>query len=98
MKLEEKLKELGFTQNPDIQKQWNNLKLGVNVYVETGKIVGVQIYQYYSLWSHVLSDYDYSAYLIKVRKLIDKLNNILEGEKNEEKNKICKSKTYKERK
>ena len=77
MKLEEKLKELGFTQNPDIQKQWNNLKLGVNVYVETGKIVGVQIYQYYSLWSHVLSDYDYSAYLIKVRKLIDKLNNIL---------------------
>ena len=97
MKLEEKLKELGFTQNPDIQKQWNNLKLGVNVYVETGKIVGVQIYQYYSLWSHVLSDYDYSAYLIKVRKLIDKLNNILEGEKNEEKNKICKSKTYKER-
>ena len=98
MKVEEKLKELGFTQNPDIQKQWNNLKLGVNVYVETGKIVGVQIYQYYSLWSHVLSDYDYSAYLIKVRKLIDKLNNILEGEKNEEKNKICKSKTYKERK
>ena len=97
MKLEEKLKELGFTQNPDIQKQWNNLKLGVNVYVETGKIVGVQIYQYYSLWSHVLSDYDYSAYLIKVRKLIDKLNNILEGEKNEEKNKICKSKTHKER-
>ena len=98
MKVEEKLKELGFTQNPDIQKQWNNLKLGVNVYVETGKIVGVQIYQYYSLWSHVLSDYDYSAYLIKVRKLIDKLNNILEGEKNEKKNKICKSKTYKERK
>ena len=97
MKVEEKLKELGFTQNPDIQKQWNNLKLGVNVYVETGKIVGVQIYQYYSLWSHVLSDYDYSAYLIKVRKLIDKLNNILEGEKNEEKNKICKSKTHKER-
>ena len=77
MELKEKLKELGFTQNPDIQKQRNNLKLGVNVYVETGKIVGVQIYQYYSLWSHVLSDYDYSAYLIKVRKLIDKLNKIL---------------------
>ena len=77
MKLEEKLKELGFKQNPDIQRQRNNLKLGVNVYVETGKIVGVQIYQYYSLRSNVLSDYDYSAYLIKVRKLIDKLNNIL---------------------
>ena len=77
MKLEEKLTKLGFTQNPNIQKQWNNLKLGINVYVEIGKIVGVQIYQYYSLWSHVLSDYDYSAYLIKVRKLIDKLNNIL---------------------
>lgn len=96
MKLEEKLTKLGFTQNPNIQKQRNNLKLGVNVYVETGKIVGVQIYQYYSLWSHILSDYDYSAYLIKVRKVIDKLNNILEGEKNEEK--ICKSKTHKERK
>lgn len=95
MNLEEKLTKLGFTQNPNIQKQRNNLKLGVNVYVETGKIVGVQIYQYYSLWSHILSDYDYSSYLIKVRKVIDKLNNILEGEKNEEK--ICKSKTHKER-
>ena len=77
MKLEEKLKELGFTQNPDIQKQRNNLKLGVNVYVETGKIVGVQIYQYYSLWFHVLSDYDYDVYLSKVRNLINELNKIL---------------------
>ena len=77
MKLEEKLKELGFTQNPDIQKQRNNLKLGVNVYVETGKIVGVQIYQYYSLWSHVLCDYDYDVYLSKVRNLINELNKIL---------------------
>ena len=77
MKLEEKLKELGFTQNLDIQKQRNNLKLGVNVYVETGKIVGVQIYQYYSLWSHVLSDYDYDVYLSKVRNLINELNKIL---------------------
>ena len=41
MKLEEKLKELGFTKNPYNEQQWVNKELDVNVHIEPVKISGV---------------------------------------------------------
>ena len=75
MKLEEKLKELGFTQNPLIKEQWSNREFDVNVYVETDKIVGVQICKDWYPDKQNLNDYD--IYLSKVRNLINELNKIL---------------------
>lgn len=75
MELEEKLAKLGFTQNPYNQGQWNNRELDVNIYVENGKIDGVQICKDWCLKFHDLSDY--SIYLTKVRCLIKKINCIL---------------------
>ena len=75
MKVEEKLKELGFTQNPYNEKQWVNKELDVNVYVEPVKISGVQICKSWCLDKQNSSDYD--VYLSKVKNLINKLNKIL---------------------
>ena len=75
MKLEEKLKELGFKENPQIQGQWINKELDVDVYVEPAKIYGVQICKNWCLGKQNLNDYD--VYLSKVRNLINELNKIL---------------------
>lgn len=75
MKLEEKLTKLGFIQNPEIQDQRANRELDVNVYVETDKIVAVQISKDWCLKFHDLSEY--SVYLTKVRSLLKKINCIL---------------------
>ena len=75
MGLKEKLKELGFKENPQIQGQWINKELDVNVYVELAKISGVQICKSWYLGKQNLNDYD--VYLSKVRNLINELNKIL---------------------
>ena len=75
MKLEEKLKALGFKENPQIQGQWINIELDINVYVEFAKISGVQICKSWCLGKQNLNDYD--VYLSKVRNLINELNKIL---------------------
>ena len=75
MKLEEKLKELGFKENPQIQGQWINKELDVDVYIEPAKISGVQICKNWCLGKQNLNDYD--VYLSKVRNLINELNKIL---------------------
>ena len=75
MKLEEKLKELGFTQNPYIEEQWVNKELDVNVYIEPAKISDVQICKSWYLGNQNLNNYD--DYLAKVRNLINELNKIL---------------------
>ena len=74
MKLEEKLKALGFTQNQYNEKQWINKELDVNVYIEPAKISDVQICKSWFLEKKNLNDYD--VYLSKVRNLINKLNDI----------------------
>ena len=75
MKLEENLKELGFTQNPYNEEQWVNKDLDVNVYIEPAKISGVQICKSWYLGKQNLNDY--AVYLSKVRNLINELNKIL---------------------
>ena len=75
MKLEEKLKELGFTQNPYNKGQWINKELDVDIYVEPAKITGVQICKSWFLGKQNLNDYD--IYLSKVRNLINEVNKIL---------------------
>lgn len=75
MELEEKLKELGFTQNPYNQGQWVNKELDVDVYIEHAKINGVQICKSWFLGNQNLNDYD--VYLSKVRNLINEVNKIL---------------------
>lgn len=75
MKLEEKLKELGFTQNPYNKGQWINKELDVDVYIEPAKITGVQICKSWFLGKQKLNDYD--VYLSKVRNLINEVNKIL---------------------
>ena len=75
MELEEKLKELGFTQNPYNKGQWINKELDVDVYIEPAKITGVQICKSWFLGKQNLNDYD--IYLSKVRNLINELNKIL---------------------
>ena len=75
MELKEKLKELGFTQNPYNDKQWINKELDVNVYIEPAKINDVQICKSWFLDKQNLNDYD--VYLSKVKNLINELNKIL---------------------
>ena len=75
MALEEKLKELGFKENPQIQGQWINKELDVDVYVEPAKIYGVQICKSWCLGKQNLNNYD--DYLAKVRNLIYEINKIL---------------------
>ena len=75
MELEEKLKELGFTQNPYNKGQWINKELDVDVYIEPAKISGVQICKSWFLGNQNLNDYD--VYLSKVKNLINELNKIL---------------------
>ena len=75
MELEEKLKELGFTQNPYIEEQWVNKELDVNVYIEPAKISGVQICKNWYLDKQNLNNYD--VYLTKVRNLIYEINKTL---------------------
>lgn len=75
MKLEEKLKELGFTQNPQILEQRSNRKLEVRVYVKNDKIYAVQMSKGWNVEYQNFSDY--GAYLTKVRKLFNELNKIL---------------------
>lgn len=77
MKLEEKLKELGFAQNLDIQDQRNNRQLDVSVYVENGEINAIQISR---CWTNIHKFHDlrdYKDYLTKVRRLLNELNKIL---------------------
>lgn len=75
MKLKEKLKELGFTQNQYNEKQWINKELDVNVYIEPAKISGVQICKSWCLDNQNLNNYN--DYLAKVRNLIDEINKTL---------------------
>ena len=75
MTLKEKLKELGFTQNPYNENQWINKELDVNIYIEPVKISGIQICKSWFLGNQNLNDYD--IYLSKVRNLIDKINKTL---------------------
>ena len=75
MGLKEKLKALGFTQNPYNEQQRVNKELDVNVYIEPAKISGVQICKSWYLGKQNLNDYD--VYLSKVRNLINELNKIL---------------------
>ena len=75
MELKEKLKALGFTQNPYNEQQWINKELDVNVYIEPVKISGVQICKNWYPDKQNLNDYD--IYLSKVRNLINELNKIL---------------------
>lgn len=75
MELEEKLKELGFTQNPYNKGQWINKELDIDVYIEPAKISGVQICKSWFLGNQNLNDYD--IYLSKVKNLINELNKIL---------------------
>lgn len=75
MKLEEKLKELGFKQSPKIQDQRINRELEVYVYVENDKIETIQISKSWCLKFNDLSNY--SDYITKVRILIEKINCIL---------------------
>lgn len=73
--LEKKLTKLGFEQNPDITRQRNNDELGVNVYVDDGKITSVQISKVWNLKFEDLTEY--GDYLTKVRNLIEKVKEIL---------------------
>ena len=75
MKLKEKLKALGFTQNPYNEEQRINKELDVNVYIEPVKISGVQICKSWYLDKQNLNNYD--VYLAKVRNLIYEINKTL---------------------
>lgn len=77
MNLEERLKELGFEQNPYIPDQWNNRKLDVSVYVETGKINAIQISKY---WGNIHKFHDlrdYKDYLTLVRYKLEEIDSML---------------------
>ena len=77
MNLEERLKELGFEQNPYILDQWNNRKLDVSVYVRNGKINGIQISKY---WGNIYKFHDlrdYKDYLTLVRYKLEEIDSML---------------------
>ena len=77
MKVEEKLKELGFEQNPQIKDQWNNIQLDVSVYVKNGEIVSVQISKYRGSM-HRFHDFgDYDDYLTKVGYILEEIDGML---------------------
>ena len=82
MKVEERLKELGFEQSPYNLDQWYNNQLDVCVYVNVeGKITGVQVIKSWHLNIKSYSVYgNYSNrddYLIKVMHLLEKINRML---------------------
>ena len=82
MKVEERLKELGFEQSPYNLDQWYYDQLDVCVYVNgEGKITGVQVMKSWHLDSKSYRVYDnYSNrddYLIKVMHLLEKINRML---------------------
>ena len=77
MNLEERLKELGFEQNPYIPDQWNNRKLDVSVYVENDKIVDIQICKD---WGNIHKFHDlkdYKDYLTLVRYKLEEIDSML---------------------
>lgn len=77
MKVEERLKELGFEQNPDIPDQRNDKKLDISIYVRDGEIVCVQICKY---WGniHKFHDFrDYKDYLTLVRYKLEEIDRML---------------------
>ena len=77
MKVEERLKELGFEQNPDIPEQWSNRKLDVSVYVGNGKIFDIQICKDW-MNIHKFHDLkDYKDYLTLVRYKLEEIDSIL---------------------
>ena len=82
MKVEERLKELGFKNSSLYPEQWMNNQLDVIVYVDSeGKITHVQICKCWHLNIESYSFYNnYSnrdGYLIKVMKLLDEINCLL---------------------
>ena len=77
MKVEEKLKVLGFEQNLDIPDQWNNKKLDVSVYVENGEINAIQISK---CWTNIHKFHDlrdYKDYLTLVRYKLEEIDSML---------------------
>lgn len=81
MKIETKLKKLGF-KHSHIEDQWYNDQLDVNVYVDSeGKITDIQLYKSWYLGSKSYSAYgNYSnrdEYLIKVMHLLEEINRML---------------------
>ena len=82
MKVEKRLKELGFEQSPYNLDQWYNNQLNVCVYVNgEGKITSVQVIKSWHLDFKSYRVYDnYSNrddYLIKVMHLLEKINSML---------------------
>ena len=77
MKVEERLKELGFVQNPYIPDQWNDRKLDISIYVRNDKIVGIQISKY---WGNIHKFHDlrdYEGYLTLVRYKLEEIDCML---------------------
>ncbi len=77
MKVEERLKELGFVQNPYIPDQWNDRKLDISIYVRNDKIVGIQISKY---WGNIHKFHDlrdYEGYLTLVMYKLEEINCML---------------------
>ena len=82
MKVEERLKELGFEQSPYNLDQWYNNQLNVCVYVNgEGKITSVQVIKSWHLDFKSYRVYDnYSNrddYLIKVMYLLEEIDRML---------------------
>ena len=77
MEVEERLKELGFEQNPQIKDQWNNIRLDVSVYVKNGEIVSVQISKYWGSMHRFHDFRDYDDYLTKVGYILEEIDGML---------------------
>lgn len=77
MEVEERLKELGFEQNPQIKDQWNNIRLDVSVYVKNGEIVSVQISKYWGSMHRFHDFRDYDDYLTRVGYILEEIDGML---------------------
>ena len=77
MEVEERLKELGFEQNPQIKDQWNNIQLDISVYVKNGEIVSVQISKYWGSMHRFHDFRDYDDYLTKVGYILEEIDGML---------------------
>ena len=82
MKLEEKLKKLGFEQSSHNLDQWYNDQLGVIVYVDSeGKITDIQLVKSWYLDIKSYSAYgnfsNRDEYFIKVMRLLEEINRML---------------------
>ena len=77
MKVEEKLKELGFEQNPQIKDQSNNIQVDVSVYVKNGEIISVQISKYWGSMHRFHDFRDYDDYLTKVGYILEEIDGML---------------------